>query len=86
MFGYDKVLAMNTGVEAGDTAVKLARRWAYDVKGVPSNRAKVVFAKNNFWVRILREKRVCIRSHPAPEGVPDLHVCQNPRLNYLGGP
>jgi len=51
LFGYDKVLAMNSGVEAGDTAIKLARRWAYDCKGVARNRAKVVFAANNFWGR-----------------------------------
>lgn len=42
---------MNTGVEAGETAVKLARRWAYDVKGVAPYQAKVVFARNNFWGR-----------------------------------
>ncbi len=42
---------MNTGVEAGETAVKLARRWAYDVKGVKPYNAKVVFARNNFWGR-----------------------------------
>ena len=52
-FGYDKVLPMNTGVEAGETAVKLARRWAYDVKGVSENKAKLVFAKGNFWGRTL---------------------------------
>ena len=52
-FGYDKVLPMNTGVEAGETALKLARRWAYDVKGVKENCAKVVFAKGNFWGRTL---------------------------------
>ncbi|CAJ0941045.1 unnamed protein product, partial [Mesorhabditis belari] len=51
LFGYDKVLPMNSGVEACDSAVKLARRWAYDVKGVPDNKAKVVFAKDNFWGR-----------------------------------
>uniref|UniRef100_A0A914C225 Ornithine aminotransferase n=1 Tax=Acrobeloides nanus TaxID=290746 RepID=A0A914C225_9BILA len=51
LFGYDKVLPMNTGVEACESAVKLARRWAYDVKGVPENQAKVVFAENNFWGR-----------------------------------
>jgi ornithine--oxo-acid transaminase len=44
---------MNTGVEAGETAVKLARRWAYDVKGVAPLQAKVVFAKNNFWGRTM---------------------------------
>ena len=53
LFGYDKVLPMNTGVEAGETAIKLARKWAYMVKGVPDNQAKVVFAKNNFWGRTL---------------------------------
>eukprot|EP00795_Rhopilema_esculentum_P012231 gene12231-2864_t len=53
MFGYDKVLPMNTGVEGGETAVKLARKWAYLVKGVPDCQAKVVFAENNFWGRTL---------------------------------
>jgi len=53
LFGYDKVLPMNTGVEGGETAVKLARRWAYDVKGVPANQAKILFAENNFWGRTL---------------------------------
>lgn len=52
-FGYDKVLPMNTGVEGGETALKLARRWAYDVKGVTENKAKIVFAKGNFWGRTL---------------------------------
>ncbi|MGN6618376.1 MAG: ornithine--oxo-acid transaminase [Ilyomonas sp.] len=52
-FGYDKVLPMNTGVEGGETAVKLARRWAYDVKGVKENKAKIIFAKGNFWGRTL---------------------------------
>jgi ornithine--oxo-acid transaminase len=52
-FGYDKVLPMNTGVEGGETAVKLARRWAYDVKGVKENEAKIIFAEGNFWGRTL---------------------------------
>lgn len=52
-FGYDKVLPMNTGVEGGETALKLARRWAYDVKGVKENEAKMVFANGNFWGRTL---------------------------------
>jgi ornithine--oxo-acid transaminase len=51
LFGYDKVLPMNSGVEAGETAVKLSRKWAYLVKGIPENQAKIVFAKNNFWGR-----------------------------------
>jgi ornithine--oxo-acid transaminase len=52
-FGYDKVLPMNTGVEGGETALKLARRWAYDVKGVKKNEARIVFARGNFWGRTL---------------------------------
>ncbi len=52
-FGYDKVLPMNTGVEGGETAIKLARRWAYDKKGVAENKAKIVFAEGNFWGRTL---------------------------------
>ncbi len=52
-FGFDKVLPMNTGVEGGETAIKLARRWAYKHKGVPENKAKVIFAEGNFWGRTL---------------------------------
>ena len=51
LLGYDKVLPMNTGVEGGETAVKLARKWAHTVKGVPANQAKVIFASGNFWVK-----------------------------------
>ncbi len=53
LFGYDRLLPMNSGVEAAETAVKLARRWGYDVKGIPPNQAKVVVAENNFWGRSL---------------------------------
>ena len=53
LFGYDRVLPMNTGVEGGETAVKLCRKWAYTVKGVPDNRAKIIFAEGNFWGRTL---------------------------------
>jgi ornithine--oxo-acid transaminase len=52
-FGYDKVLPMNTGVEAGETAIKLARRWGYTVKGIPENKARIVFAEGNFWGRTM---------------------------------
>ena len=52
-FGYEKVLPMNTGVEAVETAMKLARKWAYDVKGVQENKAKIVFAEGNFHGRTL---------------------------------
>jgi ornithine--oxo-acid transaminase len=47
-FGYDKVLPMNTGVEAVETAIKLARKWAYEVKGIIDGRAKIVVCENNF--------------------------------------
>ena len=52
-FGYDKVLPMNTGVEGGETAIKLARRWGYTVKGIEANKAKIIFAAGNFWGRTL---------------------------------
>jgi ornithine--oxo-acid transaminase len=52
-FGYDKVLPMNTGVEGGETAVKLARKWGYTVKGIPDNQAQMVFVNGNFWGRTL---------------------------------
>lgn len=52
-FGYQKVLLMNTGVEAGESAIKLARKWAYEVKGVPANQAEIVFAEGNFWGRTI---------------------------------
>jgi ornithine--oxo-acid transaminase len=47
-FGYDKVLPMNTGVEAVETAIKLCRRWAYQVKGIKENAAKIITCANNF--------------------------------------
>ena len=53
LFGYDKILPMNTGVEGGETALKLCRKWAYKVKGIQQNKAKILFAENNFWGRTL---------------------------------
>ena len=53
LFGYDKVLPMNTGVEGGETANKLARKWGYLKKGIPENKARILFAKGNFWGRTL---------------------------------
>jgi ornithine--oxo-acid transaminase len=53
LFKYDKALLMNSGVEAGESGIKIARRWAYDVKKVPDNKAKVIFAKGNFWGRTI---------------------------------
>ncbi|KAK7074498.1 Ubiquitin carboxyl-terminal hydrolase 8, partial [Halocaridina rubra] len=53
LLGYDKLLPMNTGVEGGETACKLARKWGYMKKGIPKNQAKIIFAQNNFWGRTL---------------------------------
>lgn len=50
-FNYDKVLMMNAGTEAVEAAVKISRRWGYEVKGIPPNQAKVVFCSSNFWGR-----------------------------------
>ncbi|MDR2058417.1 MAG: ornithine--oxo-acid transaminase [Dysgonamonadaceae bacterium] len=47
-FGYDKVLPMNTGAEAVETAIKLCRKWAYEKKGLPNNTAQIVVCSNNF--------------------------------------
>jgi len=52
-FGYDKVLPMNTGVEGGETAIKLARKWGYEVKKIPTDSAKIIFVEGNFWGRTL---------------------------------
>jgi ornithine--oxo-acid transaminase len=48
LFGYDKVLPMNTGVEAVETAIKLCRKWAYEKKSIPSNAAKIIVCEGNF--------------------------------------
>ncbi|CAG5120516.1 unnamed protein product [Candidula unifasciata] len=53
LFGYDKVLPMNTGVEGGETACKLARKWGYKVKKIPDNQARIIFVTGNFWGRTL---------------------------------
>ncbi|MDG1239016.1 MAG: ornithine--oxo-acid transaminase [Flavobacteriales bacterium] len=53
LFNYDKVLPMNTGVEGGETANKLARKWGYLKKNIPENKARIIFAKGNFWGRTL---------------------------------
>ncbi|TNE60320.1 MAG: ornithine--oxo-acid transaminase [Bacteroidetes bacterium] len=52
-FGYDRMLPMNTGVEAVETAIKLCRKWAYQVKGVEPNQAKIIFAAGNFHGRTI---------------------------------
>ena len=53
LFKYDKVLPMNTGVEGGETANKLARKWGYLKKNIPKDKARIIFAKGNFWGRTL---------------------------------
>lgn len=50
-FGYDRVLPMNTGVEGGETAVKLCRKWGYQKKNIPADKARIIFARGNFWGR-----------------------------------
>lgn len=52
-FGYDKVLPMNSGAEADETAIKLCRRWAYDKKGIPENEAKIIVCLGNFHGRTI---------------------------------
>lgn len=52
-FGYDKLLPINTGVEAVETALKLCRKWAYEKKGIANNKAKIVFASGNFHGRTM---------------------------------
>jgi len=52
-FGYDKVLPMNTGVEAVETALKVCRRWGYQVKGIPDGKAKIVVCAGNFHGRTI---------------------------------
>ncbi|MDI1306450.1 MAG: ornithine--oxo-acid transaminase [bacterium] len=47
-FGFDKVLPMNTGAEAVETALKICRKWAYEVKGIPENQAQIIVCENNF--------------------------------------
>lgn len=66
-FGYDKVLMMNSGVEGGETALKLTRKWGYLVKGIPQNQAKTVYASGNFWGRTL----AAISSSTDPESTND---------------
>jgi len=53
MFGYDKVLPMNTGAEGVETAIKLVRKWAYNKKGIAENEAVIIFAEHNFHGRTL---------------------------------
>jgi ornithine--oxo-acid transaminase len=52
-FGFDKVLPMNTGAEAVETALKISRKWGYEKKGIPSNQAKIIVCQNNFHGRTI---------------------------------
>ncbi|MCD4832505.1 MAG: ornithine--oxo-acid transaminase [Bacteroidales bacterium] len=52
-FGFDKVLPMNTGAEADETAIKLARKWGYKIKGIPQNEAKIIVCNENFHGRTI---------------------------------
>jgi ornithine--oxo-acid transaminase len=52
-FGYDKVLPMNSGAEGDETALKLCRKWAYEVKGIKENEAKIIVCENNFHGRTI---------------------------------
>ena len=63
LFKYDKLLPMNTGVEAGETSHKLARKWGYLKKQIPENCAKIVLANGNFWGRTL----AAVSSSDSPE-------------------
>ena len=53
LFGYQKALLMNSGVEAGQSAIKIARRWGYATKNCEPNKATVLFANGNFWGRTI---------------------------------
>jgi ornithine--oxo-acid transaminase len=53
LFGYDKMLPMNSGAEADETALKLIRKWAYKVKGIPINEAKIIVCEGNFHGRTI---------------------------------
>jgi ornithine--oxo-acid transaminase len=57
--GYDKMLPTNGGVEADETACKLARRWGYRVKKVPKDQARILFPTGNFWGRTITASGAC---------------------------
>ena len=63
-FGYDKVLPMNSGAEADETALKLCRRWGYDVKGIPADQAKIIVCDNNFHGRTITI--ITLSNDPSP--------------------
>ena len=69
MFGYDMVLPMNTGAEAVETAIKLARKWAYEKKGVPEGKAVVLSASENFHGRTLGVIRSVACEYPGTQRI-----------------
>ena len=77
---------MNTGVEAGETAVKIARKWGYEIKKVQENKARIIFPKNNFWGRTVTasstqaEKDAFHNFGPFPSG---LDLVEYNNLNEL---
>ena len=60
-FGYDKVLPMNTGAEGVETAIKLARKWAYVKKGVPENEAKIIYMEKVIRDEVIRKLNCVIK-------------------------
>ena len=79
IFIIARLLPMNTGVEGGETANKLARKWAYKVKGVPQNKAKTVYAKNNFWGRTL----AAVSSSTDPSAYSDYGPFMPVKLSFI---
>ena len=59
LFGYEKMLPMNSGVEACETACKIARKWGYVKKGIPDNKARIVVMEGNFWGRTITASGAC---------------------------
>lgn len=59
LLGYERFIPMNSGVEADETACKMARRWAYRSKGVPDNQAEILFPTGNFWGRSITASGAC---------------------------
>ena len=59
LLGYDKFMPSSGGVEACESAVKFARRWGYNVKGVPDGQAQIIMAKGNFWGRSITASGAC---------------------------
>ena len=59
LIGYDKLIPMNTGCEADETACKMARRWGYRVKGIPHDKANILFPTGNFWGRSITASGAC---------------------------